>query len=253
MQLSFQQFGSGFPLLILHGLLGSSDNWQTLARKLGQHFHIFTLDLRNHGRSPHDDAFNYSVMAGDLHEFLAAHQLPRCHLLGHSMGGKTAMHFALRFPRLVEKLIVVDIAPRAYPPLHTSIFNALLPLDLSRFQSRDEISTALAPSIPEPAVRQFLLKNVGRDDSGAFRWKMNLSVIHRNYDGLNQAIDSNTTCDRPTLFLRGSRSDYIQDADADLIHRLFPAAKIATIPNSGHWIQADAPEAFHSAVLEFLR
>jgi esterase len=253
MQLYFQKFGAGFPLIILHGLFGSSDNWQPVARKLGEHFQIFAVDLRNHGRSPHDDAFNYEVMAGDLHEFMQTHSLEKIHLLGHSIGGKTAMHFALAHPGLLEKLIVVDIAPRAYPPLHTAIFDALLPLDLTRFQTRDEISRALAPSIPDPAVRQFLLKNIGRDESGAFRWKMNLPVIHRNYDSLNGPIQTNSTFAKPTLFIRGSQSDYILDSDHEMIIRVFPVAKIVTIPNAGHWVHADAPEEFLNTLSAFIR
>ncbi len=253
MQLYFQKFGAGFPLLILHGLFGSSDNWHPVARKLAEYFQVFTLDLRNHGHSPHDEKFDCAVMTEDLCEFLTTNGLPRWHLLGHSLGGKVAMHFALTHPDLLEKLIVVDIAPRAYPPLHTEIFNALLPLDLCGFQSRDEISRALSPSIPDPAMRQFLLKNVTHDESGAFRWKLNLSVIHHNYSKLNGAVKTDSRFPRPALFIRGSKSNYITDADRNELKHLFPIASVAIIANAGHWVHADSPIEFIHTVSEFLR
>lgn len=252
-QLYSQKYGAGFPVIILHGLLGSSDNWQPVARKLAEHFQVHTLDLRNHGRSPHAEEFNYDVMCGDLREFMQTHQLPRCHIVGHSMGGKIAMHFALNFPGLVAKLVIVDISPRAYPPLHDEIFNALLSLDLNRFKTRDEISRALAVAIPDAAVRQFLLKNVGRDDSDAFCWKLNLPAIHRNYSKLNEDVRTVSHFDGPTLFIRGSKSTYLTDSDCDDIKRLFPAAELTTVPGAGHWVHAEAPDAFLALLLGFLR
>ena len=248
-----QSFGAGFPVIILHGLLGSSDNWQPVARKLAGHFQVHTLDLRNHGRSPHADEFNYDVMCGDLREFMQTHQLPRCHVVGHSMGGKIAMHFALNFPGHVAKLVIVDIAPRAYPPHHGQIFNALLSLDLNLFKTRDEISQALAASISDGALRQFLLKNVGRDDSAAFRWKMNLPAIHRNYSKLNEAVRTVSHFDGPTLFIRGSKSTYLTDSDCDDLKRPFPASRFATVQEAGHWVHSDAPATFLALLIDFLR
>lgn len=254
MQLNFQRHGSGgFPLIILHGLFGSLDNWQTVGRKLGETYQVFAVDQRNHGRSPHSEDFNYEVMAEDLREFMQAQQLPRAHLLGHSMGGKTAMHFALRYPELVEKLIVLDMAPKRYAPRHGPIFDALRSLDLSLFRERNEIAAALAPAIPEAAVRQFLLKNVGRDAAGAFRWKLNLPVIYQNYERLNQGIEPGRSFTGPVLFIKGGRSDYLGEGDMDLIHQLFPRSTVKTIADAGHWVQADAPEKMVEVALKFLR
>jgi len=253
MQLNFQCHGDGFPLIILHGLFGSLDNWQTIARNLGQSYQVFTLDLRNHGRSPHSDIFNYAVMAEDLREFMAAQNLPRAYIMGHSLGGKTAMHFALRHPELVEKLIVVDMAPKAYPPVFAPIFKALLALDLASFRERSEIADALTPAIPEMALRQFLVKNVTRDDTGAFRWKMNLPVIHRNYGVLTAAIETDRTFSGPALFIKGELSNYLLEGDAALIHKLFSRATMKTIAHAGHWVHADAPEQLMKVVCNFLR
>jgi esterase len=253
MQLNFQRHGEGFPLIILHGLFGSLDNWQNIARNLGQSFQVFTVDLRNHGHSPHHDDFNYAIMIEDLREFMATQQLPRAHVMGHSMGGKTAMHFALRHPEQVEKLIVVDMAPRAYAPAHGPIFKALLALNLGSFRERSEIFDALAPAIPEIAMRQFLVKNVMRDEAGTFRWKMNLLVLHRNYDELNYAIQPDRSFDGPVLFIKGEQSDYLAESDVALIHKLFPRTNMKTVAQAGHWVHAEAPEELGKMVCNFLR
>jgi esterase len=253
MELHYQSYGAGFPLIILHGLFGSLDNWQPVSRRLGEHFQVFALDLRNHGRSPHSDDFNYQVMAEDMREFMEQHGLSQAHVLGHSMGGKAAMHFALHYPQLVARLIVVDIAPRAYAPVHLPLFDAMLSLDLSSFSERHQIDAALAAAIPETATRQFLLKNIGRDDYGAFRWKLNLLALRRNYPQLNQPIHSAQAFNHPTLFLKGERSDYIHDADIQLIKVIFINAQIITIPGAGHWIHADTPEKLIDTVLKFMR
>ena len=254
MQLNFQRHGhGGLPLIILHGLFGSLDNWQTVGRKLGETYQVFAVDQRNHGRSPHSDVFNYEVMAEDLREFMLAQQLPRAHLLGHSMGGKVAMHFALRCPELVEKLTVVDMAPKRYAPRHGPIFEALLSLDLSLFRERSEIAAALAPAIPEVGLRQFLLKNVGRDEVGAFQWKMNLPVIYRNYEQLNEEIETGRSFAGPVLFVKGGRSDYLGEGDMGLIHQLFPHSTVKTVAEAGHWVQAEAPEKMVAVILKFLR
>ena len=253
MKLNFQSYGTGFPLIILHGLFGSLDNWQTISTRLGEHFQVFAVDQRNHGRSPHTDVFDYEVMAEDLREFMQSHGLVRAHLIGHSMGGKTAMEFALRHPELVEKMIVIDMAPKAYPPSHVPIFEALLPLDLGLFHDRREIADALAPFIPELAVRQFLLKNLTRDESGTFQWKLNLPAIYQNYDRLNQRIENSRHFTGPVLFIKGERSEYISEEDRELIRRLFPRAEVIAIPGAAHWVHADAPEPFVKAALDFLR
>lgn len=253
MQLNFQTFGTGFPLLILHGLFGSSDNWHTISRRLGREFQVFAVDLRNHGRSPHSVIMDYEVMAGDIAEFLQAHRLPQAHVLGHSLGGKVAMRFALRHPDQVARLIVADMAPRAYPPSHLPIFEALRSLDLASFHNRNEMDAALVSAIPEPSVRQFLLKNVTRTDTGAFGWKLNLPAIEANYPKLLQAIDDDAPFPGPVLFIRGGQSDYIQDTDHASILRLFPQASFKTLPNAGHWIHAEAPEEFFQLVTGFFK
>jgi esterase len=251
-QLNYRTYGTGFPLIILHGLFGSLENWQTVSRRLGEHFQVFAIDQRNHGGSPHSQNFNYEVMAGDLLEFMKTHGLARAHILGHSMGGKTAMQFALRHPEKVGKLIVVDMAPKAYPPGHLDIFKALFALDLTRFQNRKEMEDALADSIPEVSVRQFLLKNVMRDEAGVFKWKLGLDEIHQNYDQLNQALAKEAPFPGEALFIKGGRSDYILAPDEGVIKEYFPRALITSIPDAGHWVHAEKLEEFVKIALEFL-
>lgn len=254
MHLFFQSYGQGPPLIILHGLLGASGNWHTLnSRVFAQHFEVFALDQRNHGRSPHSPVFDYPTLAADVRDFMDQQGIIQAHLLGHSMGGKTAMQFALTCPDRLQKLIVVDIAPRAYAPRHTVIFDALRSLDLTRLGSRKEIDDALATTIPEAAVRQFLMKNLERDGQGAYRWKMNLDALYQNYDQISRGLAHEGSYEGPTLFVRGGRSDYIQDTDRDTILHHFPKAEHITIPEAGHWVHAEAPGPFADAVLSFLR
>jgi esterase len=252
MRLHFREYGRGEPLIILHGLFGSLANWDALSRRLGSHFRVLALDQRNHGHSPHSVEMNYHVMAEDVREFMGAHGLARAHLLGHSMGGKTAMHFALHHSALVERLVVVDIAPRAYDLAHEHIFEALLSLNLKSFRARRELEDALAHAIPELSVRRFLLKNVARGHTGAFHWKINLRDILNNYRRLNEAVEARSAFDKPALFVRGDKSDYITDADKAALLRLFPRAKLRTVGDAGHWVHSDAPEKFVELTLEFL-
>jgi pimeloyl-ACP methyl ester carboxylesterase len=252
MQLHFQTYGHGAPVLILHGLFGSLQNWQTISRRLGTHFQVFALDQRNHGASPHSAEMNYRVMVEDLLEFLESQHLNRASLIGHSMGGKTAMMFSLLYPERVDKLIGADIAPRGYPPHHQQILEALMGLNLSSFRSRGEIDAALATAIPEIAVRQFLLKNLAHEPNGGFSWKLNLPAIQANYSRLNEAMPNDHSFDRPALFLRGEASDYIRDSDWPLLQQLFPRAELVTLPAAGHWLHVDAAEKFLAAVQKFL-
>jgi esterase len=251
-QLNYRVYGEGFPLIVLHGLFGSLDNWQTIGRQLGEHFQVFTVDQRNHGNSPHSDLFNYEVMAEDLLEFMERHGLSKAHVLGHSMGAKTAMQFALLYPDKVEKLIVLDMAPKAYPPWHEPIFQALLSLDLDYFHSRKAIDEALAAAIPETTVRQFLLKNLSQTEPGIFKWKLNLPGIHQHYERLNRALPQDRTFAGPVLFMKGGQSDYIQDSDMDTILTIFPKAVLVTIEDAGHWIHAEKSEKVVKTVLTFL-
>jgi esterase len=252
MKLHFRRLGEGTPLIVLHGLLGSLDNWQPLGRRIAECFQVFAVDLRNHGQSPHHDDVSYDAMAADLDEFMRTHGLPRAHLLGHSMGGKVAMQFALRHSDRVEKLVVVDISPREYPPRHARTFAALLALDLHKFHRREQLDAELAKSVDDVEVRQFLLKNVGRDVHGGFRWKANIRGLWESYERLTVAVTGETPCERPALFLRGERSDYVPAADHDLIRRLFPRAEFCEIAGAGHWVHADQPEAVCATVLKFL-
>ena len=257
MHLHFKELGQGEPLVILHGLFGSSDNWLGVAPKLAHDFHVYLLDLRNHGLSPHSDEMDFSLMAGDVAEFLDAHKLDRVNLLGHSLGGKVAMQFALTFPDRLKTVIVVDMAPRAYAPEHNTIFKALLALDLKQFQSRRQIEDTLAPAIPDLTVRRFLLKNLQTDpDTRAFSWRIPLDTLYANYPKLCEAIETSDrharVFEKPTLFLHGGKSPYVTDADAPQIQKLFPMSKIEAIAKANHWVHAEAPDEFVQRVSEFL-
>lgn len=252
MELNYKTFGQGEPLIILHGLFGMLDNWQTLGRKLGEHFTVFILDQRNHGRSPHAEPHDYPAMAEDLKNFMENHLIMRSHLLGHSMGGKTVMQFALSYPDMVDKLIVVDIAPKTYPGGHQEIFEALSQLKLEGEKSRVAIDQQLAERIPQRSIRQFLLKNLARDPDKGFRLRMNLPVIYRDYEKILQPPEREDTFRGETLFIRGANSPYVQDEDLDLIREFFPQAGLQTIEGAGHWVHAEKPRELLSAVQNFL-
>jgi pimeloyl-ACP methyl ester carboxylesterase len=253
MQLHFKQLGHGEPLVLLHGLFGSGDNWFGVAPKLAEKFHVFAPDLRNHGHSPHHPEMDYPLMAADVERFFTAQKIASAHVIGHSMGGKVAMQFALDFPARVKKLVVVDMAPRAYALVHDKIFAALLALDLAAFQTRQQIEEALAPEIPSLNLRRFLLKNLGRDDHGNFVWKMNLRGVAENYSRLGEVLSLQKRFEKPTLFIRGGQSDYIRAGDELEIKRCFPMAEIQTIAAANHWVHADAPEEFLRLVLGFYK
>jgi esterase len=217
------------------------------------------VDLRNHGLSPHDAEMNYSLMAADVAEFFDRHALDRASVVGHSMGGKAAMQFALDFPARVEKLVVVDITPRASPLDHETIFKALLALDLRQFQSRRQMEDALAPDIPDLVVRQFLLKNLRSVPSTAlsspsshFEWRIPLDILFRNYPNICEAIPPRAPFPGPVLFVRGGKSHYVPENSLPEIHQLFPRAKMETISGAGHWVHADAREEFLQRTLRFL-
>jgi esterase len=251
MQLNYQSYGDGFPLIILHALFGMLDNWHTVGTMLGEHFQVFLVDQRNHGRSPHSAEMNYGLLADDIHDFIVQHRISSCFLLGHSMGGKVAMTIALKCPELVAKLIVVDIAPRSYPSFHDSLLEALTSIDLSTFTSRQEIDVALSVRIQETPVRQFLMKNLARNENGSFRWKMNLSVISSKYQEVLKEVTSNNSFSNPTLFVRSKKSSYIGEMDLSDIKRLFPHSTIVDF-ETGHWVHAEAPGQLTNTVTEFL-
>jgi esterase len=252
MQLHFESNGHGSPLLILHGLYGSLENWRSMTRRLSDSFHVFAIDLRNHGRSPHSPEMTYPSMAEDVLEFMAGQQLESANVLGHSMGGKVAMQFALSHPEKVDRLIVADMAPKAYSSKERGIAEALLAVDPSKFENRKEIEDLLAGPIPDLTVRRFLLKDLKRDANGRFHWQMNLRAICDSYELLTQAITSIVSFNKPTLFLRGEKSRYIKPEDTPLIEKLFPNAVIQTVEGAGHWLHVETPEAFFRSVWDFL-
>lgn len=252
MKLNYKTIGSGTPVIILHGLLGSLDNWQTFARKLSTQFNVFTIDLRNHGRSPHSHEHSYEAMVRDLEKFFEENNVEKAHVIGHSMGGKVAMQFALTHPEKVLKLIVVDIAPKKYAGGHDVIFEALSSIDLARVTKREDADLLLSSKIDDVTVRQFLLKNIDRNADGTFSWKMNLPALIRNYEKINAAIESEISAQMPAVLIRGGKSAYVLEEDMQAFEKLFPEAKLVTIAAAGHWVHAEAPDAFFTAVHDFL-
>jgi esterase len=250
--LFFREYGEGPPILILHGLLGSSDNWLTQAKLLSPSYKIYTIDQRNHGQSPHSDEFDYQSMVADLNEFIADHHIENAVLIGHSMGGKTVMNFALSYPKKVKKLIVVDIAPRAYNLEHYSLVQALSELPIDQITSRNEADDLLASKVEQKDVRQFLLKNLQRKSEGGFSWKMNLPIIHDKLAHVGVDLITAGTFDKPTLFIRGGKSAYITDKDSERIKQIFPIATIETV-DTGHWVQAEKPQEFVDLVSRWIK
>ena len=252
MLLHFKSFGEGKPLLILHGFLGSLDNWQSVAKELAASYQVFILDIRNHGKSFHDPKHDYASMVGDVRYFIDHLGLSEVTLLGHSMGGKIAMSFALKYPLLVSHLIVVDIAPKVYLPGHEDILHALSKVNPKELKSRQEAVDIISTYIYEPSVVQFLLKNLDRLGNGTFGWKMNLPVLIDQYKEMLD-FPSRGLFNGPTLFLKGEKSDYILPSDEENISTLFPNAKIVLIKDAGHWVHAENPVDFISQTSIFLK
>ena len=252
MELNFQTYGQGPALLILHGLFGSLDNWTSHARKLSEHFSVYTIDQRNHGKSPHSDEWNYEVMADDLVQFMDQHGIIQAHLLGHSMGGKTVMQVAGTYPERIDKLIVADMAPKSYQPHHTQLIDALLSVELAKFDQRKEIAEYLATKIPDAGVRQFLLKGLGRDEHKKLRWKFNLKIISEKYADVLKNISMEEIFDKPALFVYGENSSYVDNSDFPDILSCFSKATFEMLPKTGHWIHAESPRAFLQSVMNFL-
>lgn len=252
MELNYKQFGQGEPIIILHGLFGTLDNWQTIAKKLAEEYMVFIIDQRNHGKSPHSDEFSYQIMANDLKEFMFNRHIYEATIIGHSMGGKVAMRFALDNPDMVTKLIVVDIAPKKYKGGHQTIFEAMFDLDLENLTDRRDIDNALKVKIPENGVRLFLMKNLARQKEGGYRWKMNLPVLYREYQEILSDIESDEVYDESVLFIRGENSKYIQDEDVLDIQEYFPLMQLETVSNAGHWVHAENPKEFLEKVRFYL-
>lgn len=252
MKLFYREYGQGQPMIILHGLMGSSDNWLPQAKLFSEHYHVYVVDQRNHGQSPHSEDFDYEVLAADLLEFIEEHQLKNPVLLGHSMGGKAVMNFALQHPELPKALIIVDISPKAYEVRHDYIVEGLKAVPISSIQSRNEADEALSRHVADPAVRQFLLKNLMRKPEGGFGWRINLPVIDRSIPTIGAGLFAEGSYDREALFIRGLRSDYILDEDREIIFRYFPNARLVDM-HTGHWVQAEKPAEFVEVVLNFLK
>lgn len=254
MQLHSKIIGQGKPLLILHGFLGMSDNWKTHGNNWAElDYEVHLIDQRNHGRSPHTADFSYDLMAEDLKEYCTQHHLGKIFLLGHSMGGKVAMLTATLYPDLIEKLIVVDIAPKYYAPHHEAILNGLTHLNAQNLRSRKEADEMLADYVPEFSVRQFLLKNLYWVEKGKLGFRMHLKSLIDNKDKIGQALPSGAVYNGPTLFIKGGNSNYISPADQNLLQEHFPESKLVTIAETGHWVHAEKRDLFFDTVVGFLK
>ncbi|MEL6195317.1 MAG: alpha/beta fold hydrolase [Bacteroidota bacterium] len=250
--LNSKVMGAGPALLILHGLFGSLDNWLSHAKTLSEDFTVHLLDQRNHGRSPHADDWTYPLMAEDLLTYMDAEGIMTASLLGHSMGGKTALTFADAYPERLEKLIIADITPKQYKPHHDEIIEALLSVPLKEVSQRSEVDEILKKSINEISVRQFLLKGLGRNKEKSFAWKFNLEVISQNYEEVLKEIPLEDPNYLPTLFIYGAKSNYLNEDDLESLPKLFPLSQFVGVPDAGHWLHAENPSAFIKEVQDFL-
>jgi len=253
MELNYKKLGeSGKHLIILHGLFGSLDNWLTLGKYLSEEYQVWLIDQRNHGQSPHSDEFDYQILSDDLVEFVKQHFIENPIVIGHSMGGKTAMHFATQHPDLLERLIVVDIAPVNYPVHHESILEAMNSVDFSKVERRGEINEILAKKIEEPSIRQFLLKNIYWKTKTELAWRFNLPVLDKTILEISAGVNIKQPYLGETLFIAGGNSNYITEQYHSKIFEYFPNATIKTIAHAGHWIHAEAPEDFITIVKDFI-
>ncbi len=253
MDLNYKRYGdSGEYVVIVHGLFGMLDNWHNMAKKLSEHFQVLSIDVRNHGSSPHHEDMSYEAMCEDIHGLLDSLEISSAHFIGHSMGGKAVMKLADLFPEIIHKLCVVDIAPKRYKPGHTEIFEAMLTLPVSELSSRSEAEEKIAVKIKDKGVRLFILKNLDRNKEGGYRWKIGLTHIHNNYDTIIGGITLSWPFSNDTLFVRGEKSQYVTEQDEVDIVDLFPNATFETIPDAGHWVHADSPELFYQTLIRFL-
>ena len=254
MFLNYKKIGeTGKPLIVLHGVFGLLDNWLTISKTIAEQGYIlYLVDQRNHGRSPHEEPMDYPTFSADLKEFLGQQHIDNPHLLGHSMGGKTIMQYAADYPGTFDKLVIVDIGPKAYPIHHTKILKGLNAIPIDEIASRNEADAVLAEYEPIVSVRQFLLKNLYRKDDGGFGWRFNLPVLTTSMSKIGNATSYDAPVNNPTLFIRGEKSDYIKDEDWEDILKIFPNAELETIANAGHWVQAEQPKAFVACLMAFL-
>ncbi len=265
MDLNFRKLGSGHPLIILHGLYGAGDNWLSIARALSGFCEVYLLDQRNHGNSPHAPDHNYEVLVNDLRDFLGQQGISRTMLLGHSMGGKVAMKFAIEHPGMVSKLMVVDISPGSYLDdskrnhinLHRDIISALMQVDFSGVRSLSDADAKLKIHLKDIRLRKFLMKNLKKREDGQYQWKINLPVLMDSLSSISDGIIIDDykgpgTRSFPVLFVRGADSDYVLDEDVDLIKRIFPLSNTATLKNAGHWLHAEQADMFTKTIKTFI-
>lgn len=252
-ELNYKVMGEGQDLIILHGLFGSLDNWMSLAKQWSNEYKVWLIDQRNHGKSPHSEDFSYLHMAKDLEHFIEQNKIEEPIILGHSMGGKTAMEFAVNFPARVKKLIVVDIAPVKYQVHHYTILEALNSIKPDQLKSRNQADELLSKLIPEFGIRQFLLKNLDRNSDGGYQWKFNLQTLEREIVPISEWSISDGSYDGPSLFVKGESSDYIQSHYASEIVGKFPNYELEEVQGAGHWIHAEQPEIFFELVSGFMK
>lgn len=246
--------GSGKPLFIIHGFLGMSDNWKTLALQyvlLG--FEVHLLDMRNHGRSFHSGDFSYEIMANDVLEYCNSKKIVKLDLIGHSMGGKVAMLFATQHPERIDKLIIADIGPKFYAPHHHKILEGLNAINFNTKPSRTEIEKVLISYIPDFGTRQFLMKNLYWKTPDQLDFRFNLKVLNQEINQIGVALPKDAFFAKPSLFIRGGNSNYILDSDIDVIKVYFPNMILETIPNVGHWLHAENPKMFIDKTAQFLK
>lgn len=248
------RFGKGKDLVIIHGFLGMGDNWKSLGKKWADNgFCVHLLDMRNHGRSFHDDEFNYQVMTDDVINYLIHQKVDSCCIIGHSMGGKVAMQLSTEKPGIIEKLVVVDIAPKFYARHHDYILEGLAILENNQLESRSKADELLSEKINEKGIRQFLLKNLFRDENNRLILRLNLKAISKNLDEIGKGLPDNAQFSGSTLFIRGEKSTYIKTTDQKIIQNHFPNAGLKTIKNAGHWVHAEQPTVFFKAVNDYLK
>lgn len=250
MLLNHKIFGSGEPLVILHGLFGSLDNWLTHAKKLSEYYQVILVDQRNHGHSEWSDNFNYDLLSDDLEELVEHLKLEKIILLGHSMGGKTAISFTQKYPEKISKLIVVDIGVKEYPMHHDEILKGLNSIDLELVNSRSEATKILSKFINSEGVKQFLLKNLYWIEKGKLAWRINIPILEKNMTNILAKLE-NTEVFEQTLFIRGALSNYIIDEDIENLESIFNDFQLVTLENAGHWVHAEQPETFIETVLSF--
>lgn len=252
MKLHTQILGEGQNIVILHGFLGMGDNWKSISKHLAKgDYQIHLPDARNHGKSPHSEDFTYELMVDDLKTYFEDHQLKDVILIGHSMGGKTAMQFASKHPDFVKSLIVVDISPKLYHPHHDDILSCLKTLKDSRLDSRSEAEDILKEKIKDQGVRLFLLKNLKRESDNTLSLKPNVDVFISNRYEIGRALPEHFRFDGPTLFIKGENSSYIRSKDIKLIQEHFPEAKIKSVSKAGHWLHAENPKEFLDIIYNF--